>query len=110
MGISGIRHSCVCVRGPARRLNPLAGAPDDVDIALLGADAPEDEVRRYRSRPVAGLRALVHGHFAMEDVERLANRWNVDTGASFAGRDRLTLLHVNARRIHPRTFDVSELA
>ena len=74
-----------------------AGAPDHVDIALLGPDAPEDEVRRHRSRPVAGLRALVHGHFVVDEVEHLANRWNIDTGATYPGRDRLTLLHVNAR-------------
>ncbi len=85
-----------------------AGAPDHVDIALLGIDAPEIEVLRHRSQPVEGLRALVHGHFVVDEVDRLANRWNVDTGASFPGRDRLTLLHVNAPRIHPRTFDVDE--
>ena len=59
-----------------------AGAPDHVDIALLGPDASEDEVRRHRSRPVAGLRALVHGHFVVDAVERVANRWNIDTGAT----------------------------
>ena len=85
-----------------------AGAPDHVDIALLGPDASEDEVRRHRSRPVAGLRALVHGHFVVDEVERLANRWNIDTGASFPGRDRLTLLQINSPRIHPRTFDVDD--
>ena len=36
--------------------------------------------------------------------ERIANRWNIDTGATFARRDRLTLLHVNARRIRPWMF------
>ena len=85
-----------------------AGAPDHVDIALLGVDAPEDEVRGHRSRPVAGLRALVHGHFVVDEVERLANRWNIETGATFAGRDRLMLLHVNARRIRPWTFEFDE--
>ena len=85
-----------------------AGAPHHVDIALLGIDADEIEVLRHRSRPVEGLRALVHGHFVVDAVQRLANRWNVDTGASFPGRDRLTLLHVNARRIRARTFDVDE--
>ena len=85
-----------------------AGAPDHVDIALLGLDASEDEVRRHRSRPVSGLRALVHGHFVVDEVERFANRWNIDTGATFAGRDRLTLLHINARRIRRWTFEVNE--
>ena len=85
-----------------------AGAPGHVDIALLGPDAPEQEVRRHRSRPVAGLRALVHGHFVVDEVERIANRWNIDTGTTFPGRDRLTLLHVNAPRIRPWTFEVDE--
>ena len=85
-----------------------AGAPAHVDIALLGIDGPEIEVLRHRSQPVDGLRALVHGHFVVDEVEHLANRWNVDTGASFPGRDRLTLLHVNARRIRARTFAVNE--
>ena len=87
-----------------------AGVPAHVDIALLGVDASEDEVRRHRSRPVAGLRALVHGHFVVDEVELVSNRWNVDTGATFAGRDRLTLLHVNARRLRPWTFDVDEVS
>ena len=85
-----------------------AGAPGHVDTALLGLDASEDEVRRHRSRPVAGLRALMHGHFVVDEMERLANRWNIDTGATFAGRDRLTLLRVNAPRIRPCTFEVDE--
>ena len=85
-----------------------AGPPDHLDIVLLGIDAPEVEMLRHRSQPVQGLRALVHGHFVVGEVQRLANRWNIDPGASFPGRDRLTLLHVNARCIHARTFDVDE--
>ena len=76
-----------------------AAATDHVDIALLGVDASEHEVRRHRSRPVAGLRALVHGHFVVDEVDRIANRWNIDTGAAFPGRDRLTLVQINAPRI-----------
>ena len=83
-----------------------AGAPGHVDIALLGLDASEEQVRRHRSRPVAGFQALVHGPFVVDEVERVGNRWNIDTGATFPGRDRLTLLHVNARRIRPWTFEV----
>ena len=85
-----------------------AGASGVVDTALLGVDGPEEEVYRDRSRPVEGLRALVHGHFVVDEVERLANRWNIDTGATFPGRDRLTLLQVNDRCLRPSTFDVVE--
>ena len=73
-----------------------AGATDHVDIALLGPDAPEDEVRRHRSRPVAGLRALVHGHFVVDEVERFANRWNIDTGATYLRCDAGRNQHFNA--------------
>ena len=76
-----------------------AGLPHPVDIALLGPNASEDAVRRDRSRPVEGLRALVHGHFVVDEVDRLANRWNIDTGASFPARDRLTLVQINAPRL-----------
>ena len=45
-----------------------SAAPDVVDIVFLGADAPNDEARRHRSRPVPGLRGLVHGHFVVDEV------------------------------------------
>jgi len=63
-----------------------AGTSDDVDTALLGVDAPEDKVRRHRSRPVEGVRALVHGHFVVDEMEQIGNRWNIDTGAGCLGR------------------------
>ena len=50
-----------------------AGAPDHVDIALLGLDASEDEVRRHRIRPVEGLRALVHRHFVVGEIAQSAS-------------------------------------
>lgn len=56
------------------------GAPHVVDTTLLGVDGPEDEVYRHRTRPVEGLRSLVHGHFVVGAVEQVANRWNIDTG------------------------------
>ena len=84
------------------------GTLDRLDIVLLGIDAPEAEVLRHRSQSVQGLRALVPGHFVVDAVQRFANRWNINTGASFPGCDRLTLLHVNARRIRARTFAVNE--
>ena len=87
-----------------------AAVPHHVDVALLGIDADELEVLRHRSQPVEGLRALVHGHFVVDEVQRLVNRWNVDTGASFPGRDRLSLLRVNGRRICAHTFDVDEMS
>ena len=71
---------------------------------MLGIDAPELEVLRHRILRVEGLRALVHEHFVVDEVQRLANRLNIHTGASFPGRDRLRLLHVNALCIHALFF------
>ena len=68
----------------------------------------EDEVRRHRNRPVEGFRGLVHGRFVVGDVERLANRWNIDTGAGFTVWNRLTLLQINTPRMRFWTVDVIE--
>ena len=76
--------------------------------ASRGVDAPEDEVRRHRSRPVEGLRALVLGHLVVDEVEQIGNRWNIDTGASFPDRNRLTLVQINSRAIEWWTFVVDD--
>ena len=73
-------------------------APSVADDVLLGLEASTDTIRRHRSRPVEGLRALVHGHEPVEHVECTANRWNIDTGAGIPRLNRLSLVEVNARR------------
>ena len=90
------------------RATELLARDRELDVALLGLSAPPEIVRRYRSRPVDGLRALVHGHEPVREVERTANRWNVDTGAGIASLNRLTLLKVNRPEIECWTFDVDE--
>ena len=85
-----------------------AGAPWAVDVALLGLAAPAPAIREHQSGGVAGLRALVHGHAAGQTVRRIANRWNIDTGAGSRRLNRLTLLHVNARDIRASRFPVDE--
>ena len=52
-----------------------------------------------------GLRALVHGHEPVRDVECTANRWNIDTGAGIPRLNCLTVLEVN----RAGTFDVDEI-
>ena len=42
----------------------------------------------------------MYGHFVVDEVERLAYRWNIDTGATFPCRGRLTLLQINSSRLH----------
>ena len=71
-------------------------APSVADDVLLGLEASPDTIRRHRSRPVEGLRALVHGHEPVEHVECTANRWNIDTGAGIPRLNRFSLVEVNA--------------
>ena len=84
------------------------GSETAVDDALLGFERYTPAVRKMRSLPVEGLRALVSGHFVVDAVEITANRWNLDTGAGFENRNRLSLLEINARELKPLTFDVRE--
>ena len=85
-----------------------AGADSDIDNALLGFEESTPNLDQTRKQPVEGLRALVSGHFVVETVQITANRWNLDTGAGFANRNRLSLLAINARELTPDTFDVDE--
>ena len=80
----------------------------ELDVALLGLPLPEHRVRQYRSRPVQGVRALVHGHEPVEAVERTANRWNLDTGAGIRRLNRLSLLEANSPELRSWTFHVDE--
>ena len=80
----------------------------DLDIALFGFPFPEATCGRYRARPVEGVRALVHGHHPVDDVECTANRWNIDTGAGIAQLNRLSIIELNAPEFRSWTFDVEE--
>ena len=84
------------------------GDPCAVDVALLGLLGSPETIREHESRPVGGLRALVHGHAARNGVRRSANRWNIDTGAGIQRLNRLTILHVNGRQIRASRFPVAE--
>lgn len=77
------------------------------DTALLGYETNE-ELHDARSRPVEGLRALVHGHWPVREVETTLNRWNIDTGAGHDTLNRLSLIEVNAPELRTWTFDVDE--
>ena len=85
-----------------------AGSETDIDDALLGFEQYTPAIRRMKSRPVEGLRALVSGHFVVEEVEVTANRWNLDTGAGFENQNQLSLLEINARELKALTLDVRE--
>ena len=82
----------------------------EVGVTLLGLSGFRETVCHYRSRPVEGLRALVHGHAPVRDVECTANRWNIDTGAGILSLNRLTVLEVNGAEFRSCTFDVDEIS
>ena len=108
-GPVGIVHAEVPHHLWAESLRLLETAsPSVVDDALLGLEASPDTILRHRSRPVEGLRALVHGHEPVEQVEQVANRWNLDTGAGIARLNRLSFLEVNAAELRTWTFDAEE--
>ena len=85
-----------------------AGSETDTDNALLGFEQYTPAIRRMKSQPVQGLRALVSGHFVVEEVKVTANRWKLDTGAGFEDRNQLSLLEINAPQLEAMTFEVAE--
>ena len=108
-GPVGIVHAEAPNRVWARALELLeSGSPSPIDDALLGLPVTNEQPERICSKPVQGLRVLVHGHFPVRAVEISANRWNIDTGAGLAPFNRLTLLEVNRPDLRSWTFDVRE--
>ena len=85
-----------------------AGPETDSDDALFGFKEYSPAIRRMKSQHAQGQRALVPGHFVVEEVEATANRWNLDTGAGFENRNRLSLLEINAGELKPLTLEVRE--
>ena len=87
------------------RATELLEAGREVDVALLGRPAGLD-ADEYRRQPVAGVRALVHGHTAVSEPEWSGNRVNVHTGAGESYLDQLTLARIDVERLATTTFDV----
>ena len=83
------------------------GSACAADTALLGFESEKEEARA-RAQPVEGVRALVHGHWPVREVETTLNRWNIDTGAGHQALNRLSLLEVNGSQLRAWTFDVDE--
>ena len=84
------------------------GSDDAVYDTILGFEEYTPDIRQMKRQPVQGLRALVSGHFVSEEVKVIANRWNLDTGAGFVNRNRLSLLEITASELESFTFDVGE--
>ena len=83
------------------------GVDEAYGSAFLGHETKVDQDAAW-ARPVKGLRAMVHGHWPVEEVAPALNRWNVDTGAGLAAMNRLSLLEVNAPERRAWTFYVDE--
>ena len=79
-----------------------------VDDTLLGFALPAEIVCQRHSHPVEALRALVHGHVPVREVECTGNRWDIDTGAGIARFNRLTVLELNGPEFLAWTFAVHE--
>ena len=88
-------------------LDLLEGASDAAtDVALLGYETGAEREAAW-SRPIEGLRALVHGHWPVVEVGTSHNRWNIDTGAGTPS-GRLSVIEVNALELRTWTFDIAE--
>ena len=106
-GPVGIVHAQAPAREWSVALDLIEGGSNEAaDIALMGHETREAQ-DQARSRPVVGLRALVHGHWPVSEVEMALNRWNIDTGAGLA-HGRLSVVEVNALEFRSWTFDVDE--
>ena len=107
-GAVGVIHAQVPDPNLDRTLDMLStGSRGVADIAVLGFET-EDEEALARARPVEGLRALVHGHSPVKEVETTLNRWDIDTGAGHPALNRLTLIVVNEPELRTWTFDVCD--
>ena len=107
-GAVGVIHAQVPDPVWSQSLERLSlGSAGIADIALLGFETEEEEARA-RAQPVEGLRALVHGHWPVREVETNLNRWNIDTGAGHPELNRLSLIVVNEPVLRSWTFDVDE--
>ena len=71
------KHAPFCVHLPTSTLIPRATPSSQWAISSTEVLIPK---RRARAEPVEGLRALVHGHHPVREVETVGNRWNIDTG------------------------------
>ena len=76
-------------------------------IALLGFPDDEGTPHHRHTGAVEGVRALVHGHRPVVEVERTENRWNIDTGAGIPELNRLSVLELGPE-LRSWTFDVDE--
>ena len=73
--------------------------------ALLGGDTPR--WRGTPGTPVSGVWRLVTGHFVRRRAALDGAWWQIDTGAGFTGRDRLTLLRIDSDPMVTTTLGVA---
>ena len=70
---------------------------------------PQNEASHHHHRTgvVEGVRALVHDHSPVAEVERIGNRWNIDTEAGMLPLSGLSILKFGPE-LRSWTFDVDE--
>ena len=105
-GPVGVVHAGVVERSWTRTTEGLQARDHQaIGTALLGGDTP-----RWRGTPgtaVSGVWRLVTGHFVRRWAKLDGAWWQIDTGAGFTGRDRLTLLRIDSDPMVTTTLGVA---
>lgn len=106
-GLVGVVHAEPPNHVWSAALDLLESASDAAtEVALFGYETRAEHDAAH-SRPIEGLRALVHGHWPVREVETTLNRWNIDTGAGWPN-GKLSVIEVNALELRTWTFDVDD--
>ena len=105
-GPVGVVHAGVVERSWTRTTEGLRARDHQaIGTALLGGDTPR--WRGTPGTPVSGVWRLVTGHFVRRRAALDGAWWQIDTGAGFTGRDRLTLLRIDSDPMVTTTLGVA---
>ena len=107
-GEVGIAHAGVVDRSWRRTIDGIERRDQAViSTVLLGGHG--SEWRGTPGTPIEGVRAVVTGHEPVHEARSDGAWWQIDTGAGFAGFNRLTLLRIDCAPMETYTLDaVSE--
>ena len=85
-----------------------ASDPETIEVAVFGRDDTGANERERRGTRVGAIADLVHGHWPVERVTHLSNRWNLDTGAGFEAMNQLSIARIDEDPVRTWTFEVKE--
>lgn len=107
-GEVGIVHAGVVDRSWRRTIDGIERRDQAViSTVLLGGHG--SEWRGRPGTPIEGVRAIVTGHEPVHEARSDRDWWLIDTGAGFAGFNRLALLRIDCEPKEAYTVDaVSE--